>query len=115
MEMVLETLHLGAWAVLIEQTNGIGDEIIVIWSFVLQDKLVLAAFLVVLQLFFWINFSITELESCVFEGLQDWHTSFQVDWSLLDAITDGTLLFLLEQVVVSCKPVVLSKFTWPLI
>ena len=73
MEMVLEALHLGARAVLIEQPNGVGEEIIVIWRLVFQHKLVLAAFLVVFKLFFGINIGVLELEGGVLKGLQDWN------------------------------------------
>lgn len=47
-EMVLEALHLCALAVLVKQANGLGDEVVVIWILVFQNKLVLRAFLVVL-------------------------------------------------------------------
>ena len=115
MEMVLEALHLGARAVLIEQPNGVGEEIIVIWRLVFHNKLVLAAFLVVFKLFFGINIGVLKLEGGVLKGLQDWYARLQVDRSLLDAIADDTLFLLLQQVVVGSKPVVLSKLTWPLI
>jgi hypothetical protein len=46
--MVLEALHLCALAVLVKQANGLGDEVVVIWILVFQNKLVLRAFLVVL-------------------------------------------------------------------
>ena len=50
MEMILESLQLGALAVLVKQTNGVRDEVVVVGCLVLQNKLVLAAFFVVLQL-----------------------------------------------------------------
>lgn len=115
MEMVLEALQLGARAVLVEQPNGIGEEIIVIWCLVFHHKLVLAAFLVVFQLFFGINFGVLELEGGVLKGFQDGNTCLKVDWCLLDAVADDALLLLLQQVVVGSEPVVLSKLTWPLI
>ena len=49
-EVVLETLEFDTPAAFVEQTDGRGDEVVVIWCLILHDKLVLAALLVVLQL-----------------------------------------------------------------
>ena len=77
--------------------------------------MVLRAFFVVLQLLLWIDICIAELEHIVLEVLQDGCARLEVDWSLLDAVADDTLILLLEQVVVGSEPVVLGKLTWPLI
>jgi len=73
------------------------------------------AFLVEFQLFFWIDICVLERKTWVFEGMRDWHSRVEIDWRLQDAIANNSFLLLLEQVIVGCKPIVLSELTGPLI
>jgi len=114
-EVVLETLEFDTPAAFVEQTDGRGDEVVVIWCLILHDKLVLAALLVVLQLLLCVNISILKGEVLVFESLQNGDTGLKIDGCLLDTVANYPLLLLFDQVIVGCQPIVLSELTRSLV
>lgn len=115
MEMILQTLQFGTITTLIEQTDGLRHHEIVIWSFVLHYHLILLALLVELELLFWVEIGISEHEVLILESLVDRQLCVKVDRCLLYAIANSTFFLLLDQIVVSSEPIVLSKLSWPLI
>ena len=113
--MELETLKLSTIALFIEQIDRLSNKEIIIRRVILQDHLVLLTFLVELELLGWVYLSVVEGEHLVLELLVDWQVGVEIDWCLLDTLTDDSFLLLLEKIEIGSKPVIFSKFTWSLV